>query len=91
MLGIEADVGSLEVGKFADFLLVDLRDPDTGPVYDPLASYVLAASLRNLKAVFVGGDQVAEGTRLLTVDEAELRKEIDMRTDRIRAIAGPPL
>ena len=91
VLGIDADVGSLEPGKFADFLLVDLRDPDTGPIYDVLASYVLAASLRNLKAVFVGGEQVADGTSLLTVDEQILRQEIDKRTDRIRAIAGPPL
>ncbi|MEM9621392.1 MAG: amidohydrolase family protein [Pseudomonadota bacterium] len=87
VLGIEADVGSLEVGKFADFLLVDLRSPDTGPVYDMLASYVLAASLRNLKAVFVGGDQVADGMAILTVDETEIRAEIDRRSTRIRKVA----
>ena len=88
VLGIDQDVGSLEVGKFADFLLVDLRDPDTGPVYDPLASYVLAASLRNLKAVFVGGRQVAQDTAILTVDEQHLRREIDRRTNRIRRVAA---
>ena len=92
VLAIDDDVGSLEPGKFADFVLVDLRDPDTGPVYDVVASYVLAASLRNLKAVFVGGEQVAEGTRLLTVEEPRLRREIDARTDRIRAVAdGNPV
>ena len=87
VLGIEKDVGSLAVGKFADFLIVDLRDPDTGPIYEPLASYVLAASLRNLKSVYVGGVHVAEGTRMLGVDEAEIRKQIDHRTDRLRKIA----
>lgn len=54
-LGIEDRVGSLEVGKFADFVLVDPRQPDTGPLWDPVATYVLASSLRNLKAVYVGG------------------------------------
>jgi cytosine/adenosine deaminase-related metal-dependent hydrolase len=88
VLGIDDDVGSLEPGKFADFLVVDLRDPDTGPVYDTLASYVLASSLRNLKAVYVGGEQVADGTRVLTTDEARLRREIDTRTDRIRRVAA---
>ncbi|MFV8816330.1 amidohydrolase family protein [Haliea sp. E17] len=88
VLNIEDKVGSLEVGKFADFLVVDPRSPDTGPVYEPLATYVLAASLRNLKEVWVGGEQVVNGTDLLTYDEAEIRREIDQRTDRIRAEAA---
>ncbi|MEM1112494.1 MAG: amidohydrolase family protein [Pseudomonadota bacterium] len=88
VLNIEDDVGSLEPGKFADFLVVDMRSPDTGPLYDPLASYVLAASLRNLKQVYVGGVQMTEGIELLRTDEAELRQEIDSRTDRIRRVAA---
>ncbi|MEM0955151.1 MAG: amidohydrolase family protein [Pseudomonadota bacterium] len=93
VLNIEDDVGSLAPGKFADFLLVDMRSPDTGPLYDPLASYVLAASLRNLKAVYVGGEQLTDGIELLQYDEATLREEIDTRTDRIRkvAAAGGPI
>lgn len=91
VLNIDQDVGSLEVGKFADFLLIDLRDPDTGPIYDLVASYVLATSLRNLKAVFVGGEQIVDETSVLSVNEKILRQEIDTRTNRIRSIAGPPL
>lgn len=87
VLGVDKDIGSLEVGKFADFLMVDLRDPDTGPIHDALASYVLASSLRNLKSVYVGGRQVADGTRILTVEEARVRTEIDTRMERIRAMA----
>jgi len=87
VLGVDKDVGSLEVGKFADFLVVDLRDPDTGPIHDALASYVLASSLRNLKSVYVGGRQVADGTRILTVEEPKVRTEIDARMERIRAVA----
>jgi cytosine/adenosine deaminase-related metal-dependent hydrolase len=87
VLGIDKHVGSLEVGKFADFLLVDLRDPDTGPIHEALASYVLASSLRNLKQVYVGGRLVADGTRITTVDEARIRGEIDTRLARIKATA----
>jgi cytosine/adenosine deaminase-related metal-dependent hydrolase len=47
--------GSLEVGKFADFVVVDPRRPDVGPLWHPVRSYVLAMSPRNLKAVYVGG------------------------------------
>jgi cytosine/adenosine deaminase-related metal-dependent hydrolase len=88
VLGIEEDVGSLEVGKYADFLVVDLRNPDTGPIYEALASYVLAAGLRNLKQVWVGGEQVAQDTQILTIDESKLRKEIDSRVNIIRKLAN---
>lgn len=87
VLEIDEHVGSLEVGKFADFVVVDLREPDTGPVYEVLASYVLASSLRNLKAVYVGGQKVVQSTAVLSVDEQRIRAEIDLRTDRIRALA----
>ena len=87
VLGIDEQVGSLEVGKYADFVVVDLRQPDTGPVYDVLASYVLASSLRNLKAVYVGGSKVVQSTKILTFDETRVREEIDRRTNKMRELA----
>jgi cytosine/adenosine deaminase-related metal-dependent hydrolase len=51
-------VGSLTVGKYADLLVVDPRDPATGPVWDPVATYVLACRQRHLKKVIVGGQVV---------------------------------
>lgn len=88
VLGIADKVGSLRPGKFADFLVVDPRSPDTGPVYEPLATYVLACDLRSLKQVYVGGRLKVEGLRLVGVDESALRREIDTRTDRLRAAAA---
>jgi cytosine/adenosine deaminase-related metal-dependent hydrolase len=85
ILGIADRVGSLAVGKFADFLIVDPRHPDTGPVHDPLAAYVLACSLRNLKQVYVAGRLVAEGPDLVGQDEALLRREVDTRVARLQA------
>jgi len=85
ILGIAGKVGSLTVGKFADFLIVDPRHPDTGPVHDPLATYVLACSLRNLKQVYVGGRLVAEGPDLVGQDEGLIRREVDTRVARLQA------
>jgi cytosine/adenosine deaminase-related metal-dependent hydrolase len=85
ILGIDSKVGSLEVGKFADFLIVDPRHPDTGPVHDPIATYVLACSLRNLQQVYVGGNLVAEGSNLTGHHETRLRLEIDSRVARLKA------
>jgi cytosine/adenosine deaminase-related metal-dependent hydrolase len=55
IMGVDDRVGSLEVGKFADFVVVDPAAPDVGPLWHPVRSYVLAMGLRNLKSVYVGG------------------------------------
>jgi len=60
VLGLADRVGSLEPGKFADFVVVDPRSPDVGPLWHPLDNYVLSMSLRNLKRVYVGGVLVNE-------------------------------
>ena len=80
VLGVQDRIGSLEVGKFADFLVVDHRSPDTGPVWDVLATYVMACGLRNLTQVYVGGVLVSENGRstsaLAAAAPGELRSRI---------------
>ncbi|PPF42739.1 cytosine deaminase [Pseudoclavibacter sp. AY1F1] len=61
IMGVADRVGSLEVGKFADFVVVDPRSPDVGPLWHPVRSYVLAMNPRNLEAVYVGGQLVNRG------------------------------
>lgn len=63
IMGVGDRVGSLEIGKLADFVVVDPLSPDVGPLWHPVRSYVLAMSLRNLKRVYVGGVLVDEGGR----------------------------
>lgn len=84
VLKIDDVVGSLAPGRFADFLIVDPRDPDTGPLHDPIATYVLACGVRNLKQVYVGGKLVVDHGNIITRDESEVRREIDTRIERLR-------
>ena len=86
VLQIADKVGSLEVGKFADFLVVDPFDPDTGPLHDPLATYVLACGQRNLKQVYIGGKLAADGTTNLTFDSVQAGKEVRTRVSRIEGL-----
>lgn len=63
-LGLSHLVGTLEAGKLADFVVVDLNDLGIQPVYDPITSMVYSASRRNVRATYIGGREV----RLDTAD-----------------------
>jgi 5-methylthioadenosine/S-adenosylhomocysteine deaminase len=62
VLGVEDSVGSLEVGKQADFVVLDPTRPSAGPVAeDVYAHVVLAMSAVNLAGVYVAGQLVSQG------------------------------
>jgi cytosine/adenosine deaminase-related metal-dependent hydrolase len=82
-LGVADRVGSLEVGKYADFLVVDPRDPDTGPVWNAIGTYVLACGLRNLKAVYVGGKPVSRDGKPTHPRAPDASRELHARLRRI--------
>jgi aminodeoxyfutalosine deaminase len=57
-LGLARSLGSLEIGKRADFAVVDLAEPALQPVYDPISAMVYSASRHNVRATFIGGREV---------------------------------
>ena len=88
-LGIADKLGSLEVGKYADFLIVDPREPDTGPIWNATGTYVLACGLRNLKAVYVGGKLVAKDGKPTHSKAAAASRELHSRLGAIAAKISP--
>src|SRR5204862_133740 len=71
-LGIDAEVGSLEPGKSADLVLFAERAPSLLNVHDPYQALVYCASVRDVDEVWVAGEPVVSGGRLVGVDLAEL-------------------
>ncbi|MBE2215985.1 MAG: amidohydrolase family protein [Opitutaceae bacterium] len=90
-IGVADRVGSLKVGKYADFLVVDTTDPDTGPVYDLYGTLVFACSFTNIARIYVGGDLVAEDGRLLHHDSRAIGTDVRARMDRIKAASAAVL
>lgn len=86
-LGVDADVGSLETGKFADFLIVDSHAALTGPIFDPVATLVFVCSASNIETVHVGGKMVVEKGDVIGVDEEVLGIDIQTRIDRLKLAA----
>ena len=83
-IGVADKVGSLEVGKFADFLLVDTTQPDTGPVYDPYATLVFVCSSSNVDTVFVGGEPVVRRGQPLKFDAQAVAADAKARVAAIQ-------
>ncbi|MEM0954749.1 MAG: amidohydrolase family protein [Pseudomonadota bacterium] len=83
VLGIDDRVGSLEPGKRADFLLLDLSLPVTGPVFDLPASIVFAASAANITSVYVNGAERVAGGEIIAHDMVALNAEVEKRVAAI--------
>ncbi len=90
VLGVADRVGSLEPGKFADFVVVDPRRPDIGPLWHPIDNYVLSSSLRNLKQVYVGGVLVDEGGVSTNPLAVEAVAKVHERLPKVAAVHGWP-
>jgi 5-methylthioadenosine/S-adenosylhomocysteine deaminase len=54
-LGMADRIGSIEVGKCADLVAIDLRELNTQPLYDPVSQIVYAASSRQVSDVWIDG------------------------------------
>jgi len=84
-LGIDAETGSLELGKSADMVALDLRDPDTQPVYNPLSQIVYAAGRDQVRQVWVAGRHLIRDGEPTTLDPAAILGEVREWGARIAA------
>ena len=71
-LGLEQQIGSLEVGKFADLVAFDLSGLAQQPVYDPVSQLIYATGRDCVKHLWVGGKQLLDDRRLTRLDEQQL-------------------
>jgi len=69
-LHMEKQIGSLETGKKADFVVLTLDVPNAVPMYDVYSQIVYALKASEIQTVVVGGKTLLKDGKLLTVDEA---------------------
>jgi 5-methylthioadenosine/S-adenosylhomocysteine deaminase len=87
-LGLEAELGSIAVGKLADLVVLDLREPHLHPgAGDPVSHVVYAARASDVRDVFVGGRPVVLGHELLTLPIEEIVREADRAAVELRRAA----
>jgi 5-methylthioadenosine/S-adenosylhomocysteine deaminase len=62
-LGLEADIGSLRPGKWADLVVLSLEDSPFAPLEDPVIAAILGGSPARVVATLIAGDErYAKGT-----------------------------
>ncbi|MDD4568745.1 MAG: amidohydrolase [Tepidanaerobacteraceae bacterium] len=67
-LGVEKELGSLEVGKKADIILIDLKKPHLCPLNNPLSAICYSAQSSDVHTVMVDGKILMENYELKTID-----------------------
>ncbi|HEY1925686.1 MAG TPA: amidohydrolase [Candidatus Acidoferrum sp.] len=68
-LHMEKEIGSLETGKKADFVVLSLNAPNAVPMYDVYSQIVYALKGSDVESVVVGGKILLKDGKVLTVDE----------------------
>lgn len=68
VLGLDPFIGSIEVGKQADIILVDMNQPHLTPLYNPFSQLVYAARGADVITSMINGRIVMENRDLTTID-----------------------
>ncbi len=87
-LGADKIIGSLEVGKKADMIVLDLNQPHLTPLYNIPSHLVYVANGNDVIHSFINGRQVMENRKLTTIDEEDLLNRMNIMGNQIRIING---
>ena len=82
-LGIENEVGSIEVGKKADIIIIDLDKPHLIPVHDIYSTLAYSVNGADVETVIIDGKIIMEDRKLLTIDEELVKKEVNKIVNKL--------
>ena len=84
-LGMSAQIGSLEPGKRADMILVDISGARQTPMYDPVSHLVYVARGDDVRTTIVNGRVLMRDRKVLTLNEAEVLRDARDWAGKVRA------
>jgi len=87
-LHMEKEIGSLEAGKKADLVLLDLDKPNAVPMYEVYAQIAYALKGSDVSTVIIGGRPVMRDHKLLTVNETAAIAKANEYKKKIAASLG---
>ncbi|MDX2033664.1 MAG: 5'-deoxyadenosine deaminase [Blastocatellia bacterium] len=87
-LGLADQIGSIEIGKRADLLLLDLDHPHTVPHPDPISTIVYAATPQNVATVLIDGRVVLNDGATPSFNEKDIVSQAQHEAERLMARAN---
>jgi 5-methylthioadenosine/S-adenosylhomocysteine deaminase len=88
VLGLEDQIGSLERGKKADIIIIDIRQPHLVPMYNIYSHLVYAVSGHDVVTAMVNGRVLMEDRVLTTLDVETVMEDVNRIAEGIRLKAG---
>ena len=87
VLGLDKIVGSIEVGKKADLVLIETKSVNMQPIYDYYATIVYSSNPSNVHTVIVDGKIVVRNKELVSGDFSKIRKDLLGLKDKVNKLA----
>ena len=83
-IGLDKTIGSLEIGKKADIIALDLKHPSFHPFYNPISNMVYTALGNEVSFVMCEGKVLMENYQLKTLDEQKVLKESELFAEKVK-------
>ena len=87
VLGLDKIVGSIEVGKKADLVLIETKSVNMQPIYDYYATIVYSSNPSNVHTVIVDGKIVVRNKELVSGDFSKIKKDLLGLKDKVNKLA----
>lgn len=83
-IGMGNLIGSLEQGKNADMILIDIKKPNLVPIYNIYSHIVYSLSPSDIDTVIINGKVIMENRCVITIDEEETINKAKIWSDKIK-------
>lgn len=83
VIGLGDQIGAIEPGYLADLILVDMSGPHVQPLHSITASLVYATRAGDVQTVIVDGKPIMRDRQLLTLNKAEIIKQVNQSMQRL--------
>ncbi len=84
-LGLNDHIGSIEKGKYADLIAIEIDNIESLPLYNPISHVVYSAHRQQVSDVWIAGRQIIKDHSLLTMDINELSQIAHSWQEKISA------
>jgi 5-methylthioadenosine/S-adenosylhomocysteine deaminase len=87
-VGLEAQIGSIEIGKKADLIVIDYQNAFMTPIHNPVSAIVYSALGNEVSTVIIDGRFVMRDGVVTTVNEGAVRRQAQINADDLTRRAG---